>query len=277
MQIINTQDPAAKPPVAMVVYGEGGTGKTTFSSTSPKPVLADIEGGSKYFGLRGIKMDVGHIKTWSDFKEFCSFVKENNNYETVVIDPIGELMELLKTHMILTGNKKNVQSDGNPTMAGWGWMKDEMRRYLKGLLKIGKNILIIAHVEEPKDEDRMLKRPKLMTKLSDELVNMVDVVGYMTMATGQDGESKRVILVDAKSDKYVAKDRTGQLGGVIEPDFSKIVKACQGTETYKWSKPPGDAPGDKKPVEPNEEQEKKAAAKEAVAAAQEKLNQAASK
>jgi len=235
MKIINTQDPQAKPPVVMLVYGEGGVGKTTFASTAPKPILADCENGAKYFGLRGISVDVAQIQKWADMKEFYN-VAVKNDYETIVIDPIGELMEKLMDFMKSTGNRKLLQTDGNPTMAGWGWLKQTMRQYLKLLRDSGKHILIVAHVAEKGDEDRILKRPLIMTKLSEELINMVDIVGYMTII--QDGEeSKRVILVDPTSDKFVAKDRTGQLGTIIPPDFKQIIKAVQGTEKYKWSNP----------------------------------------
>jgi len=59
-------------------------------------------------------------------------------------------------------------------------------------------------------------------------------VGYMTVIQ-QDGEDKRIIIVDPTNDKYVAKDRTGQLGKYIPPNFSETVNACQGTATYVWS------------------------------------------
>ena len=64
---------------------------------------------------------------------------------------------------------------------------------------------------------------------------MVDVVGYMTVVN-DNGTEKRVIIVDPSNDKYTAKDRTGQLGKVIEPDFCKIIEACNGTKTFSWSK-----------------------------------------
>jgi hypothetical protein len=47
-------------------------------------------------------------------------------------------------------------------------------------------------------------------------------------------EDKRVIRVQP-SEKYESKDRTGQLGGIIEPEFTKIINACQGNEIYSWS------------------------------------------
>lgn len=236
MKIYNTADPQNKPSLVMLVYGEGGVGKTTFASTAPNPILADCEGGAKYFGLRGITMDVAPIETWSDIGEFVKMIR-TSPYNTIVIDPIGELMEKQKRFIIARKEPKNVQRDGSLTMGGWGTLKDNMRAIIKELRDCGKHILIIAHVDEKTDEQRMVKRPLILTKLSEEIINMVDVVGYMTQIRNEDGNVKRVIIVDPESDKYTAKDRTGQLGRIIEPDFQKIINACQGTETYSWSKP----------------------------------------
>ncbi len=242
MKIYNSADPQFKPSIVMMVYGEGGVGKTTFTATSPTAILADCENGAKYFGLRGIKMDVAQIEKWSDMRDFLDLVK-SEKYETVVIDPIGELMSKLKK-FIATGDTKNVQKDGSLTMAGWGRMKDIFKDYLKILRDSGKHVILVAHLEEKDDEGRLVKRPKIETKIADDIVNMVDVVGYMTVVQ-QEGENKRVIIVDPGNDKYTAKDRTGQLGKIIEPDFSKIIDACQGNKKFSWSREttkPAEAP-----------------------------------
>lgn len=244
MKLFNTADPAVKPAILMVVYGEGGVGKTTFASTAPKPIIADCENGSKYFGLRGISADVALIESWSDMREFSRIATTDDRFETIVIDPIGELMDKLTRHMIAKGDSKLVQKDGAPTMAGWGWLKKTMRDFLKVLRDSGKHIIIVAHVEEKEDEGRLVKRPMVATKLSEELVNMVDIVGYMTTANDPEtGNAKRVIIVDPDSDKQVAKDRTGRLGRYIEPDFGKIVDGINGDGNYSWIK---DSPESKK-------------------------------
>lgn len=234
MKIVKTTDAQSKPSVVMMVYGNGGVGKTTFASTAPKPLLVDCENGSKYFGLRGIEMDVAKIKDWGDMDGIFDIAK-SGDYETIIIDPIGELMEKLKRFMISKGDKKNVMSDGSPTIAGWGWLKDTMRNTLKIIRDSGVNILIVAHVDEKEIEGQLVKRPKVMTKLSEELIAFVDIVGYMQVVHVGD-ETKRVILVEP-SEKFEAKDRTNQLGAIIPPDFGQIIEACQGTKTFKWSKP----------------------------------------
>jgi len=233
MKVFNSLEPTIKPSILMVVYGEGGVGKTTFAATAPKPIIADCENGSKYFGLRGIESDVALIENWGDMQEFME-VSLTDKYETIIIDPIGELMEKLVRYMVNKADSKLVQKDGNPTMAGWGWLKQTMRNFLKVMRDSGKNIIIVAHVQEKDDEGRMIKRPMVATKLASELVNLVDVVGYMTTVTDAEGDTKRVIIVDPTSDKFVAKDRTGQLGKYIEPDFTKIVDGIRGDKSFPW-------------------------------------------
>ena len=259
MKIHNTGEAQIKPSVVMLVYGQGGIGKTTFCSTAPTPIIADCENGAKYFGLRGIKVDVSNIETWKDIEELYQFVKTNPKYETVVIDPIGELMEKLKTQIINSKEKKFVQYDGSITMAGWGEMKDRMRRMLKAFRDLNKHVIIVAHVSEKDDEGKMIKRPKVETKLSEELVALVDVAGFMELikTQGANGEfvEKRIIRV-APSDKYESKDRTGQLGGIIEPDFTKIINACQGNEVYSWSSAQAKAVEPEAPVTPAEAPQK---------------------
>ena len=108
-------------------------------------------------------------------------------------------------------------------------------------------------MEEKEDEGRLVKRPKIETKIADDIVAMVDIVGYMTTIQ-EENETKRIIIVDPKNDKYIAKDRTGQLGNIIEPDFTKIINACQGTKKYKWCKEQEKKePVKKEPLPPIEE------------------------
>lgn len=250
MKLINTSDPQFKPSVVMMVYGEGGVGKTTFASTANNPLIIDCENGTKYFGLRGIKTDAAVVETWNEIedKNFVALIK-SAKYDTIVVDPIGELMSKLKTSIVATGGSKYVQKDGSLTMAGWGFMKDRMRSFVKFLRDTGKNVILVAHLEEKEDENRIVKRPKIETKIVDDLVAIVDIVAYMTVVnTGTD--EKRILMVDPGSDKYTAKDRTGQLGKVIEPDFSKIVKAIQGVENYSWAKPL--APANNSEIKPEE-------------------------
>lgn len=240
MKVYNTQEIKLNPKVTMLLYGDGGVGKTTFATTAPKILLGDCEGGSKYLGSRGISCEVVFFSNWGDKLEFLELAK-SDKYETIVIDPLNELMEKVMIRMKSLNNSKLTQSDGNPTMAGWGWLKTELRDFLKQLRDLKKHLILITHVTEDKDEDRLMKRPMLMTRLAQEVVNMVDIVGYMTVLKSEDGSIKRVIYVNPEGDKYVAKDRTGALERYNKPDFNdiynKIVKSASNVTQEHQSEP----------------------------------------
>lgn len=232
MKFYNTKNPKEKPSIITLIYGEGGAGKTTFGSTAPNPLIIDFENGAKFLGMRDIDVDVARVEKWADLAEIKE--KHMDNYDTIVLDPIGEMMEKLKDHMVRTKGSKHVQvSDKSPTMAGWGWLKKTMRNTLKRLRDSGKHVIIVAHVEEKEDEQRMIKRPKIQTKLSNELIALVDIVGYMKKVVTTDEETgeevKRVVVVDPDSDKFIAKDRNGQLPTYMKPHFDEILNAYYGS------------------------------------------------
>lgn len=240
LNIKNTLNPDVKPSIVMMVYGEGGVGKSTFASTSDKPLMLDFENGSKYFGLRKINMDIFHINSWGDVVEFkkALIAGELKNYNTIVIDPIGEAMEKLKRAIIGTGQSKWVQkTDGSLTMAGWGELKFRMKDFLKMIRDSGKNVILLGHVEEKDDEGTLVKRPMIETKIATDIRNLVDIVGYMFTVTKEDGEQRVICVHD--NPKFWAKDRTGTLDKYIKPDFKLIAEKLQ---TYAWAKEPVDTP-----------------------------------
>ena len=61
--------------------------KVWFQKRPPR-LLLDFENGSKYFGLRGIKIDVININSWQEVRdpELINVIK-GNKYETIIIDP----------------------------------------------------------------------------------------------------------------------------------------------------------------------------------------------
>jgi len=93
-------------------------------------------------------------------------------------------------HLKAQPSSKLIQRDGNPTIAGWGWLKQNMRQLLKSFRDLDKHLILITHVAEDKDEDRLVKRPALMTKLAQEVVNMVDIVAYMRVVKAGEGNSQ---------------------------------------------------------------------------------------
>lgn len=230
MEIKNTKDYPKNVPLMILVYGMGGVGKTTFASTFPNALLMDFENGAKYFGQRGIEIDVLQRTGWFESKEYESLKKAVEKYDTLVIDPIGEAMQKIINSPSISGAKYRQGGSGDLTMAGWGKVKENMRNFIKWLRDTGKHVVIIAHVDEQMDGETMVKRPLIATKLSDELITMVDIVAYMSSVKAVDketGESevKRVLVIDPTDETKISKDRTGKLGKYVKPEYSAIAKS----------------------------------------------------
>lgn len=214
MEVINTKDIKNSLPT-MLIYGAGGVGKSTVAATFPKPLLIDFEGGTKFFSKRGISVDTIQVKKWFAPDEAADFMKTAESYETIVIDPVGVAMDMIleAPHVV----KLKSRAGG----MHWQEAKDTMKRFIDAIRKTGKNVVIIAHVEEKADGDLIVKRPKIVTKLSEELFNISDIVMFMMKRKGE-----RFLMVDPADDRTPTKDRTGKLEAAkyIKPDYKEITK-----------------------------------------------------
>ena len=214
MTIENTLDIHVEDNIAMILYGRGGVGKTTFAASAPRPLLIDFENGSKFLGERGFDCSVIRMKEWFTHDDLLQLKGILPNFDTVILDPIGEAMEKLINSSALDG-KKFRQSDGSLSMAGWGEAKKQMKSLVKWLRDSGKNVILVAHVAEGKDGENTTYRIQIATKLSDELPTMVDIISYMGVRKNSDGKKEVILYTPAQGGNFDSKDRTGRLPEVI--------------------------------------------------------------
>ena len=209
IEIKRTKD-LDKPSLVMCVYGQGGVGKTTLATTAPRPVFLDAEEGTKALGARGIDVAVVRVKTWKDVQEAWGLISKSEDYDTVVVDPVGAFINLLI---------EEIKGGGDMSIGKWGIAKDKMSKFIWAVKSSGKHVVFIAHESKDKDEDKMLRSPKLTANLSDDLVNLCDVVGHLRIT--KDG--KRELLTQPR-DKYAAKDRFDSLGVTnVDPNVTEMI------------------------------------------------------
>jgi hypothetical protein len=214
MTIENTKDIDPGQNIVMVVYSRGGVGKTTFAASAPNPIIFDFENGTKYLGERGIDVPVVRMNNWFTSKDKAELSELFKNYDSIVVDPLGEAMDKLIYSPEIAG-KKYRTGDGSPTMAGWGEIKRQMRNFIKWLRGTGKNIIIVAHEKEIQTEEGLTHRIQVATGLADEIPNMVDVISYMAV-NRKDERQTRALYTPAQGGSFDSKDRLGRIPEIVE-------------------------------------------------------------
>lgn len=214
MTLENTSGIIPENNLVMLVYGKGGTGKTTFAATAPRPLILDFENGTKYLGSRGISADVVRLDHWLNSGDKKDLLNLLQDHDTIVIDPLGEAMDKLIDSPEIKGPKYRT-GDGGLTMAGWGEVKKQMRNFIKFLRDTKKNIIIVSHVSEIQNDQTIEHRIQVATKLSDEIPNMVDVISYLGVRK-EDEDYKRVLYTPTQGGNFDSKDRTGTVPMTVE-------------------------------------------------------------
>ena len=197
--------------VRFLLAGFPGIGKTTLALSAPKPLLIDVD--------RGI--DRVSAKNRQDFTQPLSYeellgdltIENVNEYETLVFDTGGKLLDLMKPYVIKQ-DSKNGQKDGQTlSIKGYGVVGKEFQRLMDyAYYTLNKNVVVIFHAKEDKDGEATKLRILVEGSTKDNVWQPMDLGGFMEMSNG-----KRTIGFD-NCERYYAKGTHG-IKGIIEiPD-----------------------------------------------------------
>jgi len=135
-------------PIAAIIYGIDGVGKTTVASQSPNPVFFGPEMGTS-------RLDVSRFpqpKVWADAaKAVETLTKEAHDFKTLVIDSLDWLEPILFKAICEDYNVKTIELAAGGYGKGyvkafemWSVLKDQLEnlRNVRGM-----NLVLIAHSE----------------------------------------------------------------------------------------------------------------------------------
>ena len=134
--------------LCMILYGLPGVGKTTLAASAPKPIVIDCDRGMKRVNPE-YRCDISNVSSYKDLLEDIKSL--GNEYETIVIDTGGSLIELMKEWAMdtePTATKKN----GGFSLPGYGFVKSEFLR-LSAELRKKYNTIFIFHAAKEKQEE----------------------------------------------------------------------------------------------------------------------------
>lgn len=169
----------------VLIYGEAKSGKTSFSSLFPKPLLCAFERG--YNALPGVK--AVDIDRWTDFKKVCIQLKKpeaQGLYETIVIDTVGIAADMCEKY-VLSQNEVETLADV-AWGGGWTQYKKEFENTFRELTYLGYGIVFISHSKQKATAYKDAEGEAVMSVYPDiaktgmNIVNrLVDVIAYLSV------------------------------------------------------------------------------------------------
>jgi hypothetical protein len=174
------------------IYGRSGSGKTTFASTFPKPILLLDVNDQGTDSVADVKqLDVWEIEDWEDFEDVLHFLLHNEGkYKTLVIDTITQMEDFCKQWVLSTKKKRpgNIGNWGALTMREYGEVAASMKTKITDFRNLPMEVMFIAqerttHQEEDKAEDPdnlMIPEigPYAMKSVASHLNASVKIIGH---------------------------------------------------------------------------------------------------
>lgn len=206
LKITRAADPITVERLNMVIYGPPGLGKTSLAFTTDKPLLLDFDNGSHRAANR---KDVVQVASWQDVSGITA--DDLAPFNTVIVDTAGRALDAITADIIRTDPKGH--KNGALTLPGYGVLKTRFTTFLKLLNSFGKDVVLIAHMDEQRSGDDLIERLDVQGGSKGEIYKAADAMGRMSMVNGN------LLLRFSPSDAAFGKN-PGQLEPLTVPHFS---------------------------------------------------------
>jgi hypothetical protein len=195
----------------VLIAGYPGIGKTTLGLSAPKPLLIDVD-----FGINRTMASVrkDYIQPES-YEELLNDLKGDlSDYETIVIDTGGKLLELMKAYVI-KNDIKNAKKDGTLSLQGYGAVGREFTRFMNYIyFELRKHCVIIFHAVEEKQEEETKLRILVEGSTKNTVWQNVELGGFIEMR----GDKKTIGFNNCE--RYFAKSSFGIKGNYTIPELN---------------------------------------------------------
>lgn len=207
LKIVRAQDPITISRLKMVIYGQPGVSKSSVAFTAEAPLLLDFDGGAHRAPNR---KDIVQIGQWSEAAAITA--EDLAPYKTVIIDTAGRALDQLTTD-IIAGNAK-MGNGGALSIQGYGVLKSRFGAFLNLLNSFGKDVILVAHMEEKQRGDDVIERLDVQGGSKNEIYKSADAMGRLVIENGQRW------LKFSPTDAAFGKN-PGQLEPLLVPHFTK--------------------------------------------------------
>jgi hypothetical protein len=178
LRITKSSEPIRVERLNLVVYGPPGLGKTSLAFTAAEPLLLDFDNGSHRAANR---KDVVRVSSWNDVAGIA--IEDIAPYQTVILDTAGRALDTLTADIIKLNPKHG--RGGALTLQGYGELKARFTAFLKLLNGMGKDVVLIAHMDEQRSGDDIIERLDVQGGSKGEIYKAADAMGRLVIRNGQ--------------------------------------------------------------------------------------------
>jgi len=178
LKITRAADPIKVDRLNMVIYGPPGIAKTSVAFTASAPLLLDFDQGSHRAANR---KDVVRVSEWSDVASMTA--EDLAPFKTIIVDTAGRALDALSVD-IIRANPKHGRG-GALTLQGFGELKARFSAFLKLLNSFGKNVVLVAHMDEQRSGDDVIERLDVQGGSKGEIYKAADAMGRIAIVNGQ--------------------------------------------------------------------------------------------
>lgn len=221
------------------IYGQSGTGKTTFWSSFPKPILALIcSGGQETRSIVNVpEIDEMELSSPIDINDVCELQNADKPYKTLVLDHASAFQDLILTKLLGIDTLPAQMTWGVATREQWGQVSIQFKEYVRNLLKLHCNVVIVAQerVFNGSDDgsDTGIIKPTVASALSPSIKDWLNPnVDYVcqTFIRQKIEENTIKIGTKEKKTKSVVEGVEYCLRTAPSPVFASKFRAVLGTE-----------------------------------------------
>jgi hypothetical protein len=178
LKITKAADPIKVERLNLCIYAQPGIGKTSLAFTADAPLLLDFDQGAHRAANR---KDTVRVTSWNDVAAISA--DDLEPYSTVVVDTAGRALDVLTADIIRRNPKAG--RGGALTLQGYGTLKAEFIAWLKHLNGLGKDVVLIAHMDEQRNGDEIIERLDVQGGSKGEIYKAADAMGRIAIRDGQ--------------------------------------------------------------------------------------------
>jgi len=178
LKIIKSSDPIKVERLNLCIYGQPGAGKSSLGFTAEDPLLLDFDKGAHRAANR---KDTVRVGAWSEVTDLTD--ADLAPYKTIIVDTAGRALDILTADIIRRNPKQG--RGGALTLQGYGALKSEFVSWLKQLNEFGKDVVLIAHMDEKQNGDEVIERLDVQGGSKGEIYKAADAMGRVAVRGGQ--------------------------------------------------------------------------------------------